>query len=155
VTTSLPARNSKIGFLLVSARFVAGYLVAVALGAILFVLTTAVLFSWGAMPQAGALMANAALEYFMFGAVLGIPYAVVGTIAFRFWLPRTQTVFLLLGMFCPASAALLLMAFGGGLRWIDWQFFVILALTTPAGLAAAYVYGAIGMGYGFGRWRFE
>ena len=153
-----PADESWAGYLLVAGRHVLGYLLAVSAGSVIFAVIANVLPSvvYRPDPDPSGLIASireAALMYSMLGTVFGIPYTVLGTVAFRLWLPRTRPVFLLVGMLCPAVAALLTMLTVGGIRWVDWDFLLFLALTLPAGLAAAYIFGAIGLGYGFGRWR--
>ena len=70
-------------------------------------------------------------------------------------MPRSMRVFLLVGMLCPTASALLMMTMFDALSFIDRQFVIFLLLTFPAGFAAAYVFGATGMGWGFGRWRFS
>lgn len=153
-----PADESWAGYLLVAGRYVLGYLLAVAAGSVIFAVIANVLPAVVYRPDpdpSGVLasIGDAALMYFVLGVVFGIPYTVLGTVAFRLWLPRTRLAFLLLGMLCPAAAAVLTMLVIGGIRWIDGDFLLFVILTFPAGLAAAYLFGAIGLGYGFGRWR--
>ena len=38
-------------------------------------------------------------------------------------------------------------------RWFDAEKLRIMLFTLPSGLVAAYLFGAIGLGYGFRRWR--
>ena len=86
------------------------------------------------------------------GAIFGLPYTILGSLAFWFLLPRKAPVFLLIGTFCPLAALLTMDLIGGGSFWWWEAPFVLLSL--PAGLVAAYLYGAVGFAQGFGRWRF-
>ena len=92
------------------------------------------------------------VQYFLFaviyGSFLGLPYTIIGSIIVRFVLPQKMFIFLFVGMFCPASALLLL--FGES---IDNEGRHMLVLSFPPGLLSAYLYGAIGFGYGFKRWK--
>ena len=133
---SLPARLG------IAARFFAGYLLAVATGAIAFSITAHIVPDVPMLPDPSSspvrTIIDTALIYFIFGVVFAIPYTLLGSLAVRFWLPPKARWFLLVGMFCPPAAILLLRL----------QF-----TSLPAGLAAAYVYGAVAFGRGFGRWR--
>lgn len=137
-----------------------GYLLGVAAGVVVFMATLPLaggtIFrpdGTGLGPIADILM-NAAF-YFCIGSLFGLPYTVLGTVVFFKWMPRSMRVFLLVGMLCPTASALLMMTMFDALSFIDRQFVIFLLLTFPAGFAAAYVFGATGMGWGFGRWRFS
>lgn len=140
-------------------RLLFGYLLAVASGVIVFMATLPLAGGTGFRPDETGLglvsdvLMNASF-YFVVGALFGLPYTVVGTTIFLRWLPKSRPVFLLVGMLCPAAAALLTMAAMNALQFVNGEFLFFMLLTLPAGLAAAYVFGAIGMGWGFGRWRF-
>ncbi|RYG96357.1 MAG: hypothetical protein EON57_15220 [Alphaproteobacteria bacterium] len=99
-----------------------------------------------------ASIGQVALMYFILGAVFAIPYTVLGSLVFWFWMPRKPYWFLVVGTLCPAAAIILMLSMIGGV-WSDWRMLKLLVVTLPAGLAATYVYGAIGFGWGFGRWR--
>ena len=140
-------------------RLILGYLLAVATGAVLFVATVHVVGGTEYQPDSTGLglapdLLMNALFYFVTGALFGLPYTVAGTLAFVLWLPKSKTLFLLLGMLCPAAAAFLTMAAVGFLQVVNTAFLSFVLLTFPAGLAAAYIFGVIGMGWGFRRWRF-
>jgi hypothetical protein len=140
-------------------RLLLGYLVAVAAGAVVFMLTTAASGSTGLGPDSTdlGLTADLALNlafYAYIGGVFGLPYTILATIAFLRWLPRSMPLYLLLGALCPTVSVLITMAALDALWYLDAQFVTVLLLTLPAGIAAAYVLGAVGMGWGFRRWRF-
>jgi len=141
----------------IAARFVAGYVLAVAFGAIVFAVLAHLVPEMPLLPDPiendllGSI-GQIALMYFIFGTVFAIPYTVLGSLAFWFWLPRKPYWFLALGTLCPAAAIILMFSVIGGLL-MEWRMLKLLLVTLPAGLAASYVYGAIGFGWGFGRWR--
>lgn len=153
-TESRTAHWVRVGF-----RLLFGYLLAVAVGAVMFVALVHVAGGTEYQPDSTGLGLRQDLGmnvafYFVTGALFGLPYTVAGTIAFVLWLPKSKSIFLLLGSLCPAAAAFLTMVAVGYLHVVNAAFLTFVLLTVPAGLAAAYVYGAIGMGWGFGRWRF-
>jgi hypothetical protein len=155
--TPSPADASWAGYFFVAARFVAGYIAAVAAGAIVFAAVAHVVPAMPFLPdpiEGDPLLSvgQTAFMYFILGLVFGIPYTVVGGLAVKFWLPWTPLSFLAVGMLCPASAVLLVLALLGGVS-VDWKMLELLLVTLPAGLAAAYIFGAVGFGRGFGRWR--
>lgn len=143
----------------VASRVALGYLIAVAVGALVFA-TLSYLIPLVIYPTPPALLevvrriANAARILFLLGVVFGIPYTVLGTVLFKLWLPKRMLVFLMLGTICPAISAMLTLVLLHGSIPIDLEFARFVILSLPAGLAAAYLYGAIGLGYGFRRWRF-
>lgn len=152
-----PADASWTGYLFVAARFVAGYLAAVAAGAIVFAAVAHVVPAMPYLPdpiEGDPLLSvgQTTFMYFVLGLVFGIPYTIVGSIAVKLWLPSTQLSFLAVGMLCPASAVLLVFSMLGGVS-VDWKMLELLLVTLPAGLAAAYIFGAVGFGRGFARWR--
>jgi hypothetical protein len=145
-------------YVLNAARLLVGYILAVAAGSLVGAITGALVPGFTFMPDptdAGLLadIFNTAFMYFILGTIFGLPYALVGTIIFWRWLPKSALLFLAIGMLCPSTAIFLTLYFIDGLRAFSAPVFTFMALTMPAGLVAAYVYGAIGMGYGFGRWR--
>lgn len=144
-------------YLAIAARFIAGYVLAVAVGSIVFAVVAYLVPDMPLLPDPiendiiGSI-GQIALMYFILGAVFAIPYTVLGSLAFWFWLPRRPYLFLALGTLCPAAAIILMFSMIGGLL-MEWRMLKLLLVTLPAGLAATYVYGAIGFGWGFGRWR--
>lgn len=149
-----PAPASWAGYLLVAARFVAGYILAVGAGAIVFALLLQLPphFEAPHFPHSSTSILELMILCFVLGAIFGLPYTILGSLTFRFLLPRKTPVFLLIGIFCPMGALLTMDLIGRGSFWWWEAPFVLLSL--PAGLIAAYVYGAVGFGQGFGRWRF-
>jgi hypothetical protein len=139
-------------------RFVAGYILAVAAGTAILSITAKLISTIPLLQgeEAGILdpIGKSATVVFIFGIVLAIPYTVVGSILFWCATQRRTAPFLLIGTFCPAASILLFLSMFG-IIGMTWPLFKLLLATLPAGLAAAYVYGAIGFGQGFGRWRFE
>jgi len=151
--TPSPADASWAGYLLTAGRFVAGYIAAVAAGAMVFAALAHAVPDMPFLPDPIEddplrSIGQTALMYFIFGLVFGIPYTVLGSLALKLWPRRSHLSFLVVGMFCPASAILLMFSLLGGLS-LHWKLAELLLVTLPAGLAAAYVFGAIG----FGRWR--
>lgn len=156
--TTAPAASNIMRSLQIAARLLVGYILAVAAGSLVGAITGALAPGFTFMPdptQAGLIgdVFNTAFMYFVLGAIFGLPYALIGTLAFWRWLPKNTLLFLAIGMLCPSAAIFLILYFIDGLRAFSPSVFTFMALTLPAGLVAAYVYGAIGMGYGFGRWR--
>jgi hypothetical protein len=139
-------------------RFALGYILAVAAGAIIIAVLLELMsnfealhFPHGGTPEMFDKIFELIALCFVLGAMFGLPYTILGSLAFWFLLPRERLVFLLIGTFCPL----------GALLTMSLVFQEILGLETavvlsslPAGLIAAYVYGAIGFSQGFGRWRF-
>lgn len=157
-TAPSPARTW-LRYLSLAARFVAGYLIAVAAGAVIFaVIADFVLPGAASPPQRGfaewlAITANASVMFFLLGSVFGIPYTLIGLVLFRFVLPRNTATFLIVGALCPGAAIFTVGLVLGGKVWIDPEIVRMTVFTLPSGLAAAYLFGAIGLGYGFGLWR--
>jgi hypothetical protein len=154
-----PRDRRLVSWLRTGLRLLFGYLAAVLTGAVVFMLTIATSGRTGLGPDSTdlGLTADVLLNvafYAYIGGVFGLPYTILATIAFVRWLPRSMPLFLLLGALCPMVSVLLTMAALDVLWYLDTQFVTVLLLTLPAGLAAAYVLGALGMGWGFGRWRF-
>ena len=87
------------------------------------------------------------------GAVFGIPYTLIGLALFRYLLPRNKATFLAVGALCPAAAIFTVGLVLGGQLWLGPEMIRMTVFTLPSGLAAAYLFGAIGLGHGFGRWR--
>jgi hypothetical protein len=145
-------------YLFIAARLVVGYVLAIGTGAIVFSLTAHIAGAVPFLPDPIEhyplrTIGQTAFLYFVLGSVFGIPYTLFGTLAFWFWLPRKTLWFLAIGTLCPAAALLLFFSMAGGITFS--KMLKLLLVTLPAGLAAAYVYGAIGFGRGFGRWRWE
>jgi hypothetical protein len=157
-TPPSPARTW-LRYLGLAARFVAGYLIAVAAGAIIFaaiadfVLPGAVNPPQRSFAEWLASTANASVSFFLLGTIFGIPYTLIGLVLFRYLLPRNMATFLIVGALCPGAAIFTLGLVLGGRIWIDPEMVRMTVVTLPSGLAAAYLFGAIGLGYGFGRWR--
>jgi hypothetical protein len=144
-------------YLLLAGRFVAGYILAVGVGTLVFAVTAQLV---AAIPllrddrvDALAGIGSSVTVIFILGIVFAAPYTLVGSIIFWFATQRSPRLFLLIGTFCPAAAVLLFLSVLGSVG-IAWPLVRFLLTTLPAGLAAAYIYGAIGFGHGFGRWRF-
>ena len=151
------ARSRQTSSVHTAIRVILGYLAAVATGYCVFLF---LLHVWPGIPfeplQTYYLVDHTPYPHlvrFLAGAVYGIPYTTLGVLAVKKLLPRNMVAFLLVGMFCPTSALALVLAISGMTTLLDDAAGIFL-LTLPAGLAAAYVFGAIGMGYGFGRWSF-
>jgi hypothetical protein len=141
----------------IAGRLAAGYLLAVAVGAIVFALIAHAVPDMPLLPDPikdDPILSiwQTAFMYFIFGLVFGIPCTLLGSLAFWFLLRRRAVWFLVLGTLCPAAAILLMFSMMGAIS-ADGRMAKLLLVTLPAGLAASYVYGAIGFGFGFGRWR--
>jgi hypothetical protein len=139
-------------------HLILGYVLAVAAGSIIF----ALLFPLAVpdVPTSNSLeewwngMLGMVVATFVMGFLFGLPYTVLGIVAFRYLLPRTMLVFLVVGSLCPSAAIVTMsLAFSGPTKWIDGEWLRIIIFTLPSGLIAAYLFGAIGLGYGFGKWR--
>jgi len=138
--------------------FALGYILAVAAGSIILavLLQFAPNFEMPHLPHGGTtVLFDKIMELttlsFLLGSVFGLPYTILGSLAFWFLLPRRTVIFLLIGTFCPTGALVTMGLFLDGALWWEVEFVL---MTLPAGLAASYVYGAIGFRQGFGRWRF-
>lgn len=157
-TAPSPARTW-LHYLGLAARFVAGYLIAVAAGAIIFAILSDFVLPGAVNPPQRSISewldrtSSASVMFFLLGAVFGIPYTLVGLAAFRYLLPHNMATFLIVGAFCPGAAIFTLGLVLGGKVWIDPEIVRMTVFTMPSGLVAAYLFGAIGLGYGFGRWR--
>lgn len=141
----------------IAGRLIAGYLLAVVAGAVVFALVAHAVPDMPFLPDPikdDPILSlwQTAFMYFIFGLVFGIPYTILGSLAFWFLLRRCVLWFLVLGTLCPAAAILLMFSMMGAVS-ADMQLAKLLLVTLPAGLAATYVYGAVGFGFGFGRWR--
>lgn len=159
-TTLAETRPSKSwSFYAVTAlRLVFGYLVAVAAAALVF----AVLLQWlpsfhgphtphGGTTDMFEKIMELAIMCFVLGAMFGLPYTILGSIAFWYFLPRKAFLFFIIGAFCPTAAMLTMELILSARLW--WETPLVLC-SLPAGLVAAYFYGAIGFARGFGRWSF-
>jgi hypothetical protein len=157
-TASSPARTW-LRYLGLAARFVVGYLIAVAAGAIVFAVIADFVLPGAASPPQRSFAewltstANASAMFFLLGSVFGVPYTLIGLVLFRFLLPRDMATFLIVGALCPGAAIFTVGLVLGGQVWIDPEIVRMTIVTLPSGLAAAYLFGAIGLGYGFGAWR--
>ncbi len=145
--------------LLIALRFVVGYGLAVGTGAIAFAIVahlipdTAPLLPLDGQSDVVGSIIGTAFVYFFYGLIFGIPYTVLGSLVFQFCLPRTMAWFLAVGALCPAVAILLMFSTLGDVTF-DLLTLKLLLATLPAGLVAAYMFGAVGFARGFGRWRF-
>jgi hypothetical protein len=141
-------------------RLTLGYLAAVATGTLIFAIFMHIWPGWASitlLPRQTHYFIvktrDLILAYFVCGTVLGFPYTALGTFAFNRHLPKNMITFLIVGALCPASAIVLYFLMFGKIHWLAYLLGVV-GLSLPAGFAAAYVFGAIGMGYGFRHWRF-
>jgi len=139
-------------------RLVLGYVLAILAGSIIFGLLFPYAVPDALPPQTVAQWfddtTSVIAATFVFGFVFGLPYTILGLFAFHKVLPRTMPAFLLVGTLCPSAAIVTMgLALGGITHWIDAEKLRIMIFTLPSGLAAAYLFGAVGLGYGFGRWR--
>jgi len=69
-------------------------------------------------------------------------------------LPQRKYVFLALGALCPIVTWLVIRLWVGAPVFAEKFELLLPWHTIPACIIGAYILGAIGMGYGFGRWRF-
>ena len=149
-------------YVLVAGRFVAGYILAVAVGAILFSIMT-YLVGAGRAPDAPQVEFAEVLDRiwggfvmsFVLGLLFGLPYTIIGSLLFRFALPRNAMSFMITGTLCPIVAIFTMGAFLGGTFWWGPEMVKMFFQTLPSGLTATYLFGAIGFGLGFRRWRFQ
>jgi hypothetical protein len=137
-----------------AARFVLGYALAIISGAIALplLLQLQASFENPHLPHSSTSTTELMIVSAILGAIFAPPYTILGSLAFWYLLPRRTLVFLLIGAFCPLGALLTMdLVF-----WNrpSWDMAIILS-SIPAGLVAAYFYGAVGFGQGFGRWRFQ
>jgi hypothetical protein len=153
-------RRRNVGaYIWIAIRLALGYVLAVAVGAVVLATSLEVLSNFQGLrwPHGGTTniferIVELAMLSFVLGAMFGLPYTIVGSLVFWFRLPRRATIFLLIGTFCPIGALLTMSPVFRDMIWLDAP---ILLFSLPAGLAAAYVYGAIGFARGFGIWRFQ
>lgn len=156
--TSTPARPW-LRYLGIAGRIVLGYVIAVAVGSIIFAVVSDYTLPGGSNPHPRSLTqwmggtANASLMFFFLGLIFGIPYTVFGVLVCRYLLPRSMAIFLTIGALCPGAAIFTTGVVIGGTFWFGFEMVKMIVLTIPSGLAAAYLFGAIGLGYGFHRWR--
>lgn len=140
-------------YLWIAARLVLGYALAIISGAIVLslLLQLPADFENPHLPHSSTTTMELMMICATLGAIFGLPYAILGSLAFWFLLPRRAPIFLLIGAFCPIGALLTMDL----VSWStpSWEKTIIL-LSIPAGLVAAYFYGAVGFGRGFGQWRF-
>lgn len=131
-------------------RLLLGYLIAVGAGAVIFTIIYQMVFD-GGLDQ----LAKGTTLFFVLGLIFGLPYTILGSLAFWRLMPRTAWNFMLTGTFCPVATIFLfnILAPGGALT--APQFLGICLVSLPSGPVAAYLYGAIGFGFGFGRWRID
>lgn len=132
-------------------RFVLGYVIAVSAGAVVFTVLFEAAFD-GNFDQ----LDKQTILYFVLGLVFGLPYTILGSLAFHNILPRNAGSFMLTGTLCPVAAILLfdiVIRSFPGTPLTAAQLFGTCLVSLPSGLIAAYLYGAIGFGFGFGRWR--
>lgn len=157
--TAPPSARTWLRYLVAAARLVAGYLIAVAAGAVIFAVVSDFVLPGAANPLQHSFTewldktANASLIFFMLGAVFGIPYTLIGLAVFRYLLPRNMATFLSVGALCPGAAIFTVGLVLGGQLWLGPEMIRMTVFTLPSGLAAAYLFGAIALGHGFGRWR--
>lgn len=151
----LPKSRSRLR---VAAQLLLGYILAITSGSIVFATLLQLVPGSGAsstqqLSAAGHVekIIELATLCFIMGGVFGVPYTVLGSLAFWFLLPRKAAIFFLIGVFCPMAAFVTMGFFLDSGLWGDIPFFL---LTLPAGLIATYFYGAVGFGQGLGRWRF-
>lgn len=158
-TPKQPDSGTYARLLGLGARALVGYILAVAAGALIF----AVIGDF-VLPGIGNSLSTSvtdwiartidnAIVFFTLGAVFAIPYTIAGVAAWYYLLPRNRAGFLALGAFCPAAAILTLGIVMDGTLWLSPELVRMIVVTIPSGLAAAYIFGAIAMGHGFGRWR--
>jgi hypothetical protein len=157
---ALPAKTF-LGIAGTVLRFIAGYIIAVAVGAVLFSIIT-YLFGAGRAPDAPPVEIAEALGriwggfvmFFVLGLLFGLPYTIIASLLFKFVLPRNAVSFMIIGTLCPVVAIFTMGAFLGGTFWWGPEMLAMFFQTLPSGLAATYLFGAIGFGLGFRRWRF-
>jgi hypothetical protein len=137
-----------------AARFLLGYALAIIAGAIVLPLLLQLppYFENPHLPHSSTSTVELMIVCAVLGAIFAPPYTILGSLAFWFLLPRKTLIFLLIGAFCPIGALLTMdLVFWNKPSWDT----AIVLSSIPAGLTAAYFYGAVGFGQGFGRWRFR
>ena len=152
-----PAAGTRWSRLVIwGARLVLGYVVAVAAGAVAFavLLQFAPNFEAPHLPHGSTSVPELMIFCFALGLVFGLPYTIVGSVSFWFLLPRRPAIFLLIGTFCPTAALFTMWLTMAQTLWWDREMAETILLSLPAGLLAAFLYGAIGFGQGFRHWRF-
>lgn len=155
-----PPVRKWLGYLVAIGRVLLGYVIAVAAGAIIFAIIGDHTLPGAPNPHPRSLTewmggtANASMMLFTLGLIFGIPYTVVGVLVCRYLLPRSMAIFLAAGALCPGAAIFTMGVALGDTFWFGPEMVKMIVLTIPSGLAAAHLFGAIGLGYGFGRWRF-
>jgi hypothetical protein len=149
----VPAAHPAWKYARVAARLVLGYVLAIGAGSVVFALLLQLPpdFENPHLPHSATTTVQLMVVCFVLGGIFGLPYTILGSLGFWFLLPRRTPIFLVIGAFCPLAALQTLELFSGGT--LRWEITVTL-LSIPAGLIAAYFYGAVGFGRGFGRWRF-
>jgi len=160
-TPPTSATNTWFGIAGAVVRFIAGYIIAVAFGAILF---SAMTYFFGAGRALDAPPGELAevlnriwggfVMFFVLGLLFGLPYTIIGSLLFKFALPRNAWTFMIIGMLCPIVAIFTMGALLGGTYWWGAEMVKMFFMTLPSGLAATYLFGAIGFGLGFRRWSF-
>jgi hypothetical protein len=150
-----PGKPRDVGhYLLAAARLALGYFLAIVSGAIVLslLLQLQANFENPHLPHSSTTTVDMIFISAALGAIFGLPYTILGSLAFWFLLPRQTAVFLLIGAFCPIGALLTMdLVFW---NTPSWETAIVLC-SIPAGLVATYFYGAVGFGQGFGRWRFQ
>jgi hypothetical protein len=155
------ARSPAARWAIIIARLLLGYIVAVAAGAVVFsiVINTVSLsdmFSPMITSASKWLIetAKGSLMLFVLGLCFGLPYTILGSLIFWFALPRNGWTLMAVGVLCPPIAIFTVGLLLGGTFWWDREILKLSLMTLPAGFAATYLFGAIGFGLGFRRWRF-
>jgi hypothetical protein len=159
-TPAPTTRKGYRGFYL-AGRFLLGYIVAIAAGALVFALVESV-FPDGVIVNASDDINVLSRQIwqlwvfcFIFGGVFALPYTVVGALVFKFLLPHNWIVFTIVGVLCPTIAIMTLNVFLGGGWPISSDLPQMALASLPAGIVATYLFGAISFGLGFRRWRFS
>ena len=131
------------GYVVVGVRLLLGYVAAVAAGAILF----SALVEWNSSTSASASkFVELAIICFVLGLMFALPYTVAACLALKFILPRNAVVFTAVGMLCPAAAIFTAQFVFDSTIWPTRETLKILLMTIPVGLAATWIFGAVGLG---------
>ena len=134
-------------YVLAGARLLLGYVAAVAAGAILF----SAIIEWSSSTGTSAgKFAELAVICFVLGLMFALPYTVAACLALKFLLPRNRLVFMIVGTLCPAATIFTAQFVFDATLWPTRETVKILLMTIPVGLAATWIFGAVGLG----RWRF-